>query len=530
MNFELPLQFSPKGTKLLLGSPTSGSKLLTDPLSISSPSQLSIPMSPTKGSKIKSSSSSLSHSQTQSPNQVVPPTSLQVSPSPTSPLIKKNLLHQSHHHNQNNQKSKNQNYSPILEVVEQESISVENVILNNRNANVHIVVKNTSFVLKIKSLDMQTINFSNCAVKAGLYYANEPLKEVSFIQTPPITYVGSSCNQGEMFALDIKISILSSQHQGNLFYIMLIVTPEGAQQTPQSRSSNSSSNSSNNSSNSGGNNHIMLSHPIRVVSKVDHIKKDGNGGCEKKQTFIDILTDRLNVLENIHVSQSNLLVHMLKQRGLSPSEYSLFSEFDDINPMSFSFSSSPPTSPFLISKPWNGNQQQNNNNSNNKSTTNNNNKKSNSKNTAEHFLESFNKVIKTYKEENKKLELSEFIETLSEDEKNILLDLLDSFTFDDASINHFNNCKNTNNTSGGNNNSNNNTSCTCEKCPYRQQAEQLMLLGSPMINFLSPTLQPSSPSSLLQTNNISINPSEFLENNSNNNLPASTTTTNTTTK
>eukprot|EP01133_Synstelium_polycarpum_P013900 gene13900-16400_t len=372
-----------------------------------------------------------------------------------------------HHHNLLQQKSKNNSYSQYIEISEQECISVESVILNNRNSNVHIVVKNTSFVLKIRSLDLNVINFSNSHVKAGLYYANEPMKEVSFIQTPPITYVGSSCQDGEIFSMDIKISILSSQHQGNLFYVMLNVTD--AKNTTAG--------------------HVYLSHPIRVVSKVDHIKKDPNGGCEKKQTFIDILTERLNTLENIHVAQSSLLSVMLKQRGLPTSEY-VYSELDPIDISSISASSSPPSSPFVLSesskrpriKPPAPHRPSN-------------------RNTAEKFLESFNKVIRVYKEEcsnDKKLNLTQLIETLSEDERAILSDLLDSFTFDDPAVKSQSSSTNSSfNLSSFNHEEEGAETCQCEKCPYRKQAEQLLLL-SPIMSFQSPSIGLLSPPSTPQ--------------------------------
>ncbi|KYQ91614.1 putative transcriptional regulator [Tieghemostelium lacteum] len=359
----------------------------------------------------------------------------------------------------------NNTYSSILQVVEQESISTENVIINNRNASAHIVVKNTCFVVKIKSMDMNILNFSNnCLVKAALFYANEPLKEVSYIQTPPINYFGASTGQGEYFALDIKISILSSQHQGNMFYIMFYVSdPTKPTQQP----------------------YQVLSHPIRVVSKVDHIKKDGNGGCEKKQTFIDILTDRLTTLENIHMSQSNILSIMMKQRGL-PFNDIVLTEFDDESIVQFTEGLQQKQIPKQqIPQPPPHN--------------------SNSKQTAERFLDSFNKVIKVYKKykedqiaivdqndqvnnnnnnilnsdpllnelENqdqieqqnknsnsnssvvpsspKPMELAKFLDSLTESEKSILSDLLDSLTFNEPNL-----------LKGQEEN------CQCDNCPHRK--------------------------------------------------------------
>ncbi|GAM17908.1 hypothetical protein SAMD00019534_010830, partial [Acytostelium subglobosum LB1] len=367
-----------------------------------------------------------------------------------------------HHHNTLlNQKSKVA-YSPYMEIVEQECISVESVILNNRNSSVHIVVKNTSFVIKLRTLDIYALNFSNCHVKCGLYYANEPMKEVSFIQTSPITYVGSSCPQGEYFTIETKISILSSQHQGNLFYILLSVTDNSQKSMPP---------------------HAYLSHPIRVVSKVDHIKKDPNGNCEKKQTFIDILTERLSKLENLQAKQSKAVITMMQQRSMDAREYARRDPDGADDPgMGAMDDSSPPSSP-----PFDQNDDVGDLSTRKKVKSSHqqcSDQRSDSAaggarmKPADYFLECFNRVIKVYKQEyrgkeDKKIDFSQLLECLDKPDKSTLCDLLDAFTFDDPTVNlsSFNHGEA--------------EICQCPECPYRKQADQLMLL-SPIMSFHSP--------------------------------------------
>ncbi|GAM27048.1 hypothetical protein SAMD00019534_102230 [Acytostelium subglobosum LB1] len=403
--------------------------------------------------------------------------------------------------------SKGESYSPYIEIVEQECISVESAILNNRNANVHIVVKNTSFVLRLRSVDMSVVNFSTFHVKAGLYYANEPMKEVSFIQTPPITYVGSSCSTGEYFTLDVKISILSSQHQGNLFYLMLHTTDTAAKHAPG---------------------HVYLSHPIRVVSKVDHIKKDPNGMIEKKQTFIDILTERFSILERMYSSQQNILTSMYRDRDLEGGTAVAYDgdvkEEDSHNSPSHSRSSSPPSSPRDAQGKHLKRHKVKHHPDESSSSADQQMRVENGgggtkKSRAEMFLDSFNKVINLYKEEYsavdqssgghqdtkqaapRSLQLASLFASLSTDEKSTLRDLLDAFTFDDTIVKHQqhqyqqqqhhqhqspmyqSSTASSFNLASVNHET---THCGCPDCPYRKQAEQFMLLSPIMMPSPSP--------------------------------------------
>ena len=58
----------------------------------------------------------------------------------------------------------------------------------------------------------------------------------------------------------------------------------------------------------------VLSHPIRIVSKIDHIRKEGVP--IKKKTFNEILTDRLRELETMQEEQTQLIKSMFA-KGLA---------------------------------------------------------------------------------------------------------------------------------------------------------------------------------------------------------------------
>jgi hypothetical protein len=82
-----------------------------------------------------------------------------------------------------------------------------------------------------------------------------------------------------MYLTEHQIGILSSQHQGSLFVVILRV----ADQPGPGISSN----------------------PIRIVSKIDHIRKEGVS--IKKPTFNEIIMDRLVYLESQQEEQIKFL-------------------------------------------------------------------------------------------------------------------------------------------------------------------------------------------------------------------------------
>lgn len=58
----------------------------------------------------------------------------------------------------------------------------------------------------------------------------------------------------------------------------------------------------------------VLSHPIRIVSKIDHIRKEGVP--IKKKTFNEILTDRLRDLEALQDEQVQIIKNLYDLRNI----------------------------------------------------------------------------------------------------------------------------------------------------------------------------------------------------------------------
>eukprot|EP01113_Clastostelium_recurvatum_P014038 TRINITY_DN1759_c0_g1_i2.p1 TRINITY_DN1759_c0_g1~~TRINITY_DN1759_c0_g1_i2.p1 ORF type:complete len:576 (+),score=151.00 TRINITY_DN1759_c0_g1_i2:126-1853(+) len=176
-----------------------------------------------------------------------------------------------------------------LEIIKQDAVAVENGFDGGRQQHVHVVVKNQPFNILISSAG-KTFNFQHAQINAKLYYDYNPPKAVDFIQHEPLQY-SSTSNNGTDISVEVKISILSSQHQGSLFVVILTITDTVTMES-----------------------HCIASFPIRIVSKVDHIKKEG-GDPVKKKSFNEVLHERLHAMSCAQDDQAKLIEYLLRYRS-----------------------------------------------------------------------------------------------------------------------------------------------------------------------------------------------------------------------
>eukprot|EP01132_Coremiostelium_polycephalum_P003113 gene3113-3893_t len=184
---------------------------------------------------------------------------------------------------------------------------------------IHVVVKNTPFGITLKSNDTQKLNFHNYVIKASLVYDCDPPKPVDFIHNEPLQYVATVNEEGDEVCVDVKVGILSSQHQGSLFIVILHITHSTSPYQPSNNEPipvivNHIQNNSIYSQNLM--NICSFSHPIRIVSKVDHVKKEGIP-ILKKKTFHEILTDKLKKLQKSQEHQNKWIKNLYDQHGVN---------------------------------------------------------------------------------------------------------------------------------------------------------------------------------------------------------------------
>ncbi|KAF2077098.1 hypothetical protein CYY_001607 [Polysphondylium violaceum] len=355
---------------------------------------------------------------------------------------------------------------------------------------VHVVVKNTPFGVTLKTNDLSKLNFHNYVVKATLLYDSDPPKHVDFIHNEPLQYVATVNDDGSEVTVDVKVGILSSQHQGSMFLVVLHIThtssPSPSNQEPISTILN---HINSNSIHSQSLSHlVVVSHPIRIVSKVDHVKKEGVP-ILKKKTFHEILTDKLKKLSKSQEGQSKWIKNLYEQHHInfdmepynskkhengSPSSssstpcfgsstpFSLKNE-DDSDSDSDSDDFERPQKKLLLNNNINNIQ---NNNINNNQNIQTNSLSQNSNN----FQNSFNRVVEAFKsvnENDRKETIKNMVQLLKSDD---LEQLVKTFMDELGNVND--------------DSSSTSTECNCENCPSKKELERFQGL---CMNFLTPT-------------------------------------------
>lgn len=170
-----------------------------------------------------------------------------------------------------------------IAITEQTCLLEEKFSKNGVQKNVHVVVKNNPFVLTIALLDKQ-LNFNEMSADIQLVYDCASLKEVDFVKLKPMDFKAKANEEGDQLGIEIRIKVLTSQLEDMFFRVKVTLV--------DSRTHKEIS-------------HLMvLSHPIRVVSKPDQVKKKIK---KRKRAPTDNLMDTLHRIEVQQKEQQRLL-------------------------------------------------------------------------------------------------------------------------------------------------------------------------------------------------------------------------------
>jgi hypothetical protein len=183
-----------------------------------------------------------------------------------------------------------------LVIAEQTCLLEEKFSKNGVQKNVHVVVKNTPFTITLVLLDKQVnpmINFNNFTADVQLVYDCPTLKEVDFVKLKPMDFKLKPNEDGDQLSVEIRIKVLTSQLEDMFFRVRIaLVDPQTMQEVSPL--------------------FTVLSHPIRVVSKPDQVKKKIK---KRKRAPTDNLMDTLARIEAQQKEQQRLL----KKLCVSPS-------------------------------------------------------------------------------------------------------------------------------------------------------------------------------------------------------------------
>eukprot|EP01113_Clastostelium_recurvatum_P015557 TRINITY_DN1869_c0_g1_i3.p1 TRINITY_DN1869_c0_g1~~TRINITY_DN1869_c0_g1_i3.p1 ORF type:complete len:461 (-),score=142.85 TRINITY_DN1869_c0_g1_i3:59-1441(-) len=160
-----------------------------------------------------------------------------------------------------------------LVITQQTCLVEEKFSKNGIQKNVHVVVKNNPFLLTLALLD-KSLNFQQLTTEVQLVYDCPSLKEVDFVKLKPLEWKTRPNEEGDQLTVELRIKVLTSQLEDMFFRVKVkVVDPRTRKEFP----------------------HLsVLTHPIRVVSKPDQVRKKIK---KRKRAPTDSLMDTLQRLE-----------------------------------------------------------------------------------------------------------------------------------------------------------------------------------------------------------------------------------------
>jgi len=192
--------------------------------------------------------------------------------------------------------------SPQLVIISQGDVSSEHFSKNGVTKQVHVVVKNLVFNMEVSS----SMDLSKCNLEARLLYdfdREEDAKnalEVSYVKNEPLEYKVSLTDGGYKASVELRIKVLTSQHEDMLFRVKLSAVD------PIS-----------------GTTFGVISQPIKVISKLTQLKGKSANPKEvspsiKKRTTNDMIASTLTEIHR-QLQEQNKYIHIIVHKLFSDS-------------------------------------------------------------------------------------------------------------------------------------------------------------------------------------------------------------------
>ncbi|BFU23375.1 transcriptional regulator cudA, putative [Entamoeba histolytica HM-1:IMSS-B] len=167
----------------------------------------------------------------------------------------------------------------------------ERIEADGTTKEVHVVIKQSSFIVSISS---ESIILEGCNVDCSLVYDNDGLTEVHYINQKPISFTAQLSSPNRI-TCDVRILVLSSQHEDMLFKVIFKLTNKKGEQIA-----------------------TLHSFPIRVISKADGKKKVPNSKPPKLPSSIKP-EQKSKILTQSHLPVSTPVIQSLS----SPSQQNI---------------------------------------------------------------------------------------------------------------------------------------------------------------------------------------------------------------
>jgi hypothetical protein len=112
-----------------------------------------------------------------------------------------------------------------FELLEQSSPYQERITINGVQKRVHVVVKKSPFQIQVGfRLGVNPpLDFNNYTYDAVLLYDSHDSKPVDYVRDKPVDIRTQVSESGEELSVELKVKVLTSQHENSLFRIKIIV-------------------------------------------------------------------------------------------------------------------------------------------------------------------------------------------------------------------------------------------------------------------------------------------------------------------
>jgi len=108
-----------------------------------------------------------------------------------------------------------------MNITEQSFLFKESLSKNNVQKEVHFIVKRTPFSVKLALSSDSPLTFTNTPLECFLQYDSDSKKEVEAPNTKPLEWVVRPTSSGRAATVEFRINVLTTQHQNNLFVILI---------------------------------------------------------------------------------------------------------------------------------------------------------------------------------------------------------------------------------------------------------------------------------------------------------------------
>jgi len=202
--------------------------------------------------------------------------------------------------------------SSFLSVVKQTSPFEERVTRNGIQRDIHVVIKNSPFMVHMAAARNCDLDLNHVAFEASLLYDTEGEKGVDFVKVKPIEFKCTPNETGDQVAVELRIKVLTSQHEDMFFKVRIQgQDPVTKQDVPHLK---------------------IITSPIKVISKPEQLKKRGSNAVanpaaasvapvaatgaaatnSKKRTVNDMVVEAVTRIEKHQDSQSSMLERILQ--------------------------------------------------------------------------------------------------------------------------------------------------------------------------------------------------------------------------